>query len=427
MDEREELLKKDRERQKKREALRVKREQELRKKIKLFAGIGILVLLILILGISVGVHNHKKAEAEKKKEKARQEKLEKKKAQEDLTVDFLAVGDNIAHGPIYKSGQGEGDVWNYDHIYEPVKKDIEEADLSLVTQETIFVEDRNNVSGYPAFGTPVEIGDALVNAGFDVIAHSSNHVLDKGTKSIEYTLDWWEQTHPEIEVLGIHKTAEEAEGISVIQCKNLKIAMLDYTYSFNGIEMPKEKEYLADLFDEEKARKDIQKAKDLADVVIVVMHVGDEYVQEVDEQTKNWTDLFLEEGVDIVIGSHPHVIRPMETLTGEDGHKMLVYYSLGNFVATQNDLPCLLGGMAKITICKDLESGEIQIPNHEYIPLLMYYDRENPKAAVYKLEDYPADLVEKHSVYKRNPEEFSLEYYQNLFKKIEEQGNAEEI
>lgn len=427
MDEREELLKKDRERQKKREALRVKREQELRKKIKLFAGIGILVLLILILGISVGVHNHKKAEAEKKKEKARQEKLEKKKAQEDLTVDFLAVGDNIAHGSIYKSGQGEGDVWNYDHIYEPVKKDIEEADLSLVTQETIFVEDRNNVSGYPAFGTPVEIGDALVNAGFDVIAHSSNHVLDKGTKSIEYTLDWWEQTHPEIEVLGIHKTAEEAEGISVIRCKNLKIAMLDYTYSFNGIEMPKEKEYLADLFDEEKARKDIQKAKDLADVVIVVMHVGDEYVQEVDEQTKNWTDLFLEEGVDIVIGSHPHVIRPMETLTGEDGHKMLVYYSLGNFVATQNDLPCLLGGMAKITIRKDLESGEIQIPNHEYIPLLMYYDRENPKAAVYKLEDYPADLVEKHSVYKRNPEGFSLEYYQNLFKKIEEQGNKDAI
>lgn len=181
MDEREELLKKDRERQKKREALRVKREQELRKKIKLFAGIGILVLLILILGISVGVHNHKKAEAEKKEEKARQEKLEKKKAQEDLTVEFLAVGDNIAHSPIYKSGKGEGDVWNYDHIYEPVKKDIEEADLSLVTQETIFVEDRNNVSGYPAFGTPVEIGDALVNAGFDVIAHSSNHVLDKGT------------------------------------------------------------------------------------------------------------------------------------------------------------------------------------------------------------------------------------------------------
>ena len=427
MDEREEILKKDRERQRKKEALRAKREKELRKKIKLSIGIALTVLFILTLAITIGVRNHKKAEAEKKKEKARQEKLEKKKAQEDLTVEFLAVGDNIAHGPIYKSGQGEGDVWNYDHIYEPVKKDVEEADLALVTQETIFVEDRDNVSGYPAFGTPVEIGDALVNAGFDVIAHSSNHVLDKGTKSIEYTLNWWEKEHPDIEVLGIHENQEEADEISVVQCKNLKIAMLDYTYSFNGLEMAKEKEYLADLFDEEKARSDIKKAKELADVVMVVMHVGDEYVQEVDEQTREWTDIFLEEGVDIVIGSHPHVIRPMETLTGKDGHKMLVYYSLGNFVATQNDLPCLLGGMAKITIRKDLESGEIQIPEHEYIPLLMYYDRENPKAAVYKLEDYPADLVEKHSVYKKNPSEFSLEYYQNLFKKIEEQGNKDDI
>lgn len=427
MDEREELLKKDRERQKKRAELQAKREQELKKKIKIFSGIGILVILILIVGIFAGVQHHKKVVAEEKKEKARQEKLEKKKAQEDLTVDFLAVGDNIVHGPVYKSGQGEGDVWNYDHIYEPVKKDIEAADLSLVTQETIFVEDRKDISGYPAFGTPVEIGDALVNAGFDVIAHSSNHTLDHGTKSIEYTLNWWKNQHPEIKVLGIHESEEAAQEISVIQCKDLKIAMLDYTYSFNGLKMPEDKEYLADLFDEEKARKDIQKAKELADVVIVVMHVGDEYVQAVDEQTRNWTDLFLEEGVDIVIGSHPHVIRPMETLTGKDGHKMLVYYSLGNFVATQNDLPCLLGGMAKITIRKDVDSGEIQIPNHEYIPLLIYYDRENPDVAVYKLEEYPKDLVEKHSVYKKNPEKFSLEYYQNLFEEIKEQGNTDGI
>ena len=427
MDEREELLKKDRERQRKREELRERREKELKKKIAIFSGIAALLVLILGFGIFAGVQTHKKAEAEKKKEKARQEQLAKEKAQEDLTIDFLAVGDNIAHGPVYKSGQQNGDVWNYDHIYEPLKNDIEEADLSLVTQETIFVEDREDVSGYPAFGTPVEIGDALVNAGFDVIAHSSNHVLDKGTKSIEYTLDWWKQQHPETEILGIHENEAAAEKISVVQCKNLKIAMLDYTYSFNGLEMPEDKEYLADLFEEERARKDIQKAKEVADVVMVVMHVGDEYVQEVDDQTADWIELFLEEGVDIVIGSHPHVLRPMETLTGEDGHKMLVYYSLGNFVATQNDLPCLLGGMAKITIRKDLETGEIQIPNHEYIPLLMYYERENPKAAVYKLEEYPEELVEKHSVYKKNPNEFSLEYYQNLFNKIKEQGNEDAI
>ncbi len=133
MDEKEELLKKDRERQKKREALREKREQELKKKVRLFTGIGILVFLILTAGISLGVHNHKKAEAEKKKEKARQEKLEKKKAQEDLTVDFLAVGDNIAHGSIYKSGQGEGDVWNYEGVEEKYQiEKLKEINCDLI-------------------------------------------------------------------------------------------------------------------------------------------------------------------------------------------------------------------------------------------------------------------------------------------------------
>ena len=115
------------------------------------------------------------------------------------------------------------------------------------------------------------------------------------------------------------------------------------------------KSYMIDVFDEGQARADIKKAKELADVVIVVMHVGEEYVQDVDEQTRQWVNLFLEEGVDIVIGSHLHVIRTMETLTGEDGHKMLVYYSLGNFTSTQNDLPSLLGAMAKIRIKKDVK------------------------------------------------------------------------
>ena len=227
--------------------------------------------------------------------------------------------------------------------------------------------------------------------------------------------------------MGIHDSQEAADEITVIKCKKLKIAMLDYTYGLNGLELPSDKQYLADVFDEEKARNDIQRAKEMADVVMVVMHVGVEYQQDVDDETKQWVDLFLEEGVDIVIGSHPHVVRTMETLTGEDGHKMLVYYSLGNFTSTQNDLPSLLGAMAKITIRKNIETGEIEIPEHEFIPLLMYYDRENPAAAIYKLEDYPEELIKKHSVYKANPTEFSKEYYEKLFEEIKSKGNDEEI
>ena len=308
-----------------------------------------------------------------------------------------------------------------------MKEDVEAADLALVTQETVFVEDRNQVSGYPSFGTPPEFGDALVNTGFDVVAHATNHIMDKGTKSIEYTMDWWKDNHPETEILGIHESKEAAEEISVIKCKKLKLAMLNYTYGLNGIELPSDKQYLVDVFDEDKAREDIKKAKELADVVIAVMHVGVEYDMDVDEETQQWVDIFLEEGVDIVIGSHPHVVRTMETLTGEDGHKMLVYYSLGNFTSTQNDLPSLLGAMAKITIRKDMKTGEIQIPEHEFVPLLMYYNRANQDATVYKLEDYPEELIEKHSVYQANPGKFSKEYYETLFEEIKSKGNDEGI
>nr|WP_297873793.1 CapA family protein [uncultured Blautia sp.] len=427
MDEREELLKKDRERERRREELRRKREEEVQKKKHLAIIIGISVVVLIIVGTVAGIQISKKYKADKAAEKARQEKLAAEKEQEENTIEFLAVGDNIAHQPIRESGMQADGVWNYDHVYQYVKKDIEAADLSLVTQETVFVEDRNQVSGYPSFGTPPEFGDALVNTGFDVVAHATNHIMDKGSSSIEYTLDWWKNNHPETEIFGIHESQEAADEISVVTCKKLKLAMLDYTYSLNGIDLPSDKQYLVDLFDEDKAREDIKKAKELADVVIVVMHVGVEYDMDIDEETQQWVDLFLEEGVDIVIGSHPHVVRTMETLTGEDGHKMLVYYSLGNFTSTQNDLPSLLGAMAKITIRKDIKTGEIQIPEHEFIPLLMYYDRENPAAAIYKLEDYPDELIEKHSVYQANPQKFSKEYYEELFEEIKNKGNDEEI
>ena len=427
MDEREELLRRDREKEKRREQRRLQREKELKK--RMLAGAGMLAALIVVLTISiaVGMHFSQKAKEKAAKEKAEQERLALEQEQEDHTIELLAVGDNIAHETIRETGMREDGTWNYDDVYQYVKEDVEAADLALVTQETIFVEDREDVSGYPSFGTPPEFGEALVNTGFDVIASATNHALDKGTDSIEYTLDWWKQNYPDISVLGLYDSQETSEEIPVISCKELKLAILDYTYGLNGLELPRGKEYMVNVYDEEQAREDIRQAKELADVVVVVMHVGVEYDQDVDEETRDWTDVFLEEGVDIVIGSHPHVVRTMETLTGEDGHKMLVYYSLGNFTSTQTDLPSLMGAMAKITVRKNIETGQIEIPEHEFIPLLMYYNKEIPEAAVYKLEEYPQELIEDHFVYQDNPDEFSLEYYRKLFEETKAKGNNEEI
>lgn len=425
--ERRAALKRDREKQRRREERRLQREKELKRKMRKTIAAAAIGILVLTVGITAGVSYSKKVKAEKAKEKARQEKLALEKEQEQYTVEFLAVGDNIAHQAIRESGMRTGGVLNYDHVYEPVKEDIEAADLSLVVQETVFVQNRKDISGYPLFGTPTEFGDALVNTGFDVVAHATNHIIDKGTRSVEYTLDWWKENYPDVEVLGIHGSEEEAEEISVVQCKKMKIAMMDYTYSMNGMQLPSGKEYMVDVFEEEKVREDIRKAKELADVVMVVMHAGVEYDMGIDDETKQWVDLFLEEGVDIVIGSHPHVIRTMETLTGEDGHKMLVYYSLGNFTATQNTLESQLGAMAKITIQKDVKTGEVKIPEHEFIPLLMHYNRNNPAAGIYKLDDYTEELMKENSVYQANPKSFSLEYYKELFEKTKNEGNSEDI
>lgn len=427
MDELEEARKKEREKDRKQEALRLKREEELKKKFIRTGIIAAAVLVCVVLGVVSAVRYSKAKEAAAAAEKKKQQEAALAKEQEENIIDFLAVGDNIAHLGMRESGMKESGDWNYDAIYQPVKADVEAADLALVTQETVFVENRDDISGYPSFGTPPEFGDALVDTGFDVVAHATNHILDKGTDSIEYTMKWWKEKHPEIPILGIHQDQEDAEHITVVQCKALKLAMLDYTYGLNDIPLAEDKSYMVDVFDQEKARADIRKAREEADVVIVVMHVGEEYVQDVDEQTRQWVDLFWEEDVDIVIGSHPHVIRTMETLTGEDGNKMLVYYSLGNFTSTQNDLPSLLGAMAKITIKKDVKTGAIQIPEHEFIPLLMHYNHDRRTYGIYKLNDYTQELADQHTANERNPGEFSISYYKELFEQIKAKGNDDEI
>ena len=208
MDEREELLRRDREKEKRREQRRLQREKELRKRMIAGAGGLAALVIVLIISIAVGMNLSQRAEERAAKEKAEQERLALEQEQEDHTIELLAVGDNIAHETIRETGMREDGPWNYDDVYQYVKEDVEAADLALVTQETIFVEDREDVSGYPSFGTPPEFGEALVNTGFDVIASATNHALDKGTDSIEYTLDWWKQNYPDISVLGLYDSQE---------------------------------------------------------------------------------------------------------------------------------------------------------------------------------------------------------------------------
>ena len=337
-----------------------------------------------------------------------------------VTVDLVAVGDNLIHTGLYKTGMNDSGEWNYDHLYVNVKDEIEAADLAIINQETIFIKDRSKISAYPRFGSPTEIGDSLVRTGFDVVLHASNHTVDKGAEGVWDTLNFWKEAHPEITVLGINESEEDQNTIDVVECNGIRFAMLNYTYGLNGLPMPEGQPYLVNMLDKEKAAADIAKAKECSDMVIVFCHVGNEYVYEPSDYAKDWVNFLLEQGVDITINAHPHVVEPYTMLTREDGHEMLVYYSLGNFISTQDRVPRLLGGMAKITVemITDGEEKSISVTDYTMEPLVAHWNYSTMEFAVYMLEDYTDELVAKHGIHKETDEEFSIEALWKLFEEV---------
>ncbi len=312
-------------------------------------------------------------------------------------VTLLAVGDNLIHIEVVQSGMQEDGSLNYDHLYSRLKDDITTADIAVVNQETILGGDDFAYSGYPNFNSPTQIGDALIEAGFDVILHATNHTMDKGLKGVENTFAYW-RSRPGIHVLGINESQDASNEITVIEKNGIKLAMLNYTYSLNGYSLPKKMPYLVNLLDKEKMAQDIQKAEEIADFTIVFPHWGSEYVYEATAMQKDLTKFFYQHGVDLVIGTHPHVIEPVEWIETNPDHRMLVYYSLGNFMSYQKEAPRMLGGMAEVTIHKNEDGAYIS--NASITPIVTHYEH-GPRDfhyGIYKLADYTPTLAQVHGV-----------------------------
>ncbi len=324
-------------------------------------------------------------------------------SQSSLTADdtssltLLAVGDNLIHIQVIESGEQADGTYNYDHLYTNLKQEISEADIAVINQETILGGDQFPYSGYPNFNSPEEIGNAVIKAGFDVVLQATNHTMDMGLNGVLNTFDFWDK-HPEITVLGINKSEEEREQIKIVEKNGIKLAMLNYTFSLNGYTVPKDMPYLVNMLDKEKMAADIEKAEQLADFTIVFPHWGTEYVYEPTNAQENLTSFFYEQGVDLIIGTHPHVLEPVEWIEDNSDHRMLVYYSLGNFISYQREAPRMLGGIANVTITKD--DGGTYISDSSITPIVTHY--ENGPAdyhyALYELDDYSEALAKVHGV-----------------------------
>lgn len=333
-------------------------------------------------------------------------------------ISIIMVGDILLHTPVAKSGVQEDGSYNFDAVFENVKEEIAAADLAIVNQEVIIGGEELGITGYPSFNAPYELGDALVDTGFDVVLHATNHTLDKGGKGVNNCINFWKSNYPDIAILGINESEEEQDNnIYVYEQDGISVAILNYTYGTNGIPMPKDMPYAVNLLDEEKVTQDIKKAEELADFTIVCPHWGTEYRLTSSAEQERWTDIFLENGADLVIGTHPHIIEPIEWVSDDNGNEMLVYYSLGNFVnwtsgTGEGVANRMVGGMAEVTICKN-EDGEAYISDYGVEPLVCHLSEGTNGVTTYLLSEYSQQLAAENMIILQDSE-FSLEYCENL-------------
>ncbi|MBD5490460.1 MAG: CapA family protein [Lachnospiraceae bacterium] len=267
---------------------------------------------------------------------------------ETTEVSFVAFGDNLIHEPIYRYGlHNDG---NFDFLFENIKETITKSDIAVINQETPLTDDPAMYGDYPRFGTPAQVGDAIADAGFDVVTCATNHALDRGMAGIDFTKKFFGER--DIICLGIQSVEEkEYKAYDIIVRNGIRFVMLNYTYGTNGIGIPEEAPDSVHLLaDEERIREDIGEAKAQSDVVIIFAHWGTEYEEEPDDFQKKWAEIFLESGVDVVVGTHPHALQPYEVLRDDSGHEMLVYYSVGNYISAQPEQSCVKGGMAEFTV-----------------------------------------------------------------------------
>jgi poly-gamma-glutamate synthesis protein (capsule biosynthesis protein) len=284
-------------------------------------------------------------------------------------LSILFAGDVMMHSPqldaAYNSTDGQ---YYFDNNFRFVKPLISNYDLAIANLETTLPGE--GFSGYPQFGSPDNLAKSLAWAGFDVLANANNHAADKGDKGIQRTIDIVE--HEGMQHTGSYKDTinRENENPLIIIRNNIKIAILNYTYGTNGIKV--KKPYIINPIDTALIHADLKKAKYYQpDYTIVFFHWGNEYQRNPDATQRSVAEFTFENGADLIIGAHPHVIQPIEEITYRRGgkkHTGVVFWSLGNYISNQRNQYQDGGIMAHLELTKNTKKGETILSNYAYIP-----------------------------------------------------------
>lgn len=319
--------------------------------------------------------------------------IEDRSASDRLTL--AMVGDVLVHEGVWMSGETDGG-YTFDHLFSQVKPWIGGADVALVNQETILGGTAMGLSGYPLFNSPQELADAEAAAGFDVALSATNHALDQGFAGIQATCACWRDRAEDVLCCGIAANEEDARSIPMVARGDVRLAVLNYTESTNGIALPVEAPWCVQLLERDRVAADVERARaEGADLVVVCPHWGQEYQAEPNDLQHTWSQWLLEWGVDAVLGTHPHVLQPAEVLVREDGHRMAVYYSLGNFISWQARKDTMVGGMAELAFERD--AGGMHLAQASLIPLVSHLAL-SPAMTTYPVADYTEALAAANAV-----------------------------
>jgi len=282
-------------------------------------------------------------------------------------VSIAAIGDILIHDTVFLDAATD-QGYDFKPMFSHVKDTLTKPDILLANQETILGGVELGLSGYPTFNSPREVGDALIDAGVDIVSTANNHTLDKGENGIQSSMSYLSEVG--LPYVGSFKNAEDQQRLRILNHNGVNIAYLSYTYGTNGIPVPEGKDFLVNLIDKAAMKEEIHRAKELADVVVMSIHWGNEYQRTPDSIQKELAHFIVNEGVDVVFGHHPHVLQPMEWIQAEDGRKAFVIYSLGNFLSGQMWDYKDIGGMVSLDIIKKItpEGTTIELANPKFNP-----------------------------------------------------------
>lgn len=347
-----------------------------RRKRKLRVGRIIIALTILILiGIGICLVISKLIS---NNPKPSDEHIADESKEKTSSLSMIIVGDALIHSSVYKDANENANYDGYDFapMLTYIKDIVSNYDLAYYNQETILGGEELGLSDYPTFNSPYEFGDAMLDIGFNMVSLATNHTIDRGEEAVENSCAYWKEHEDDVLYAGSYCSEDERNEVKIKEMNDITYSMLSYTYGTNGISVPEGKEYLVNVWPtdlaindpendseyqayKEQVKKDIEAVRDKVDVLMVAMHWGVEYTHTPTAYQEDMANYLASLGVDIIIGSHPHVVQPVTWIDDT-----LVIYSLGNFISAQDtemDYAKMVGLMPSLTITKTVKGNDVDI------------------------------------------------------------------